>query len=207
MGLYNIIHFEICSPLCTHYFNLLSHYKPNRPYCAAYKQCWDFRVGRNEIRKLSIAVLPSWAGTDVTPTSPGEGSSDALGIDIRDWLMLLFVSLQKISSWLLLELEGAFGAQSPSGCFFWTSMKMNWEICVHLLTASTSFAVCSRYRECGIAGSQVHLRWCPISNKLWQAYPVLFKYYVDGHSVLLLALWIGLLKGWAKVLAHLTKYL
>lgn len=57
----------------------------------------------------------------MAPTSPGEGgegSSDVLGIVISDWLMLLLVSLQKMSVWLLLELGEAFGAQSLSGCFF-----------------------------------------------------------------------------------------
>lgn len=37
--------------------------------------------------------------------------------------MLLFDSLQKMSAWLLLELEEAFGAQSLSGCFFCMSAK------------------------------------------------------------------------------------
>lgn len=70
----------------------------------------------------STAVLPSWAGRVVTPVSPGKGSSDVLDIDMSDGLMLLFDSLQKMSAWLLLELEEAFGAQSPSVCFFCMSL-------------------------------------------------------------------------------------
>lgn len=51
--------------------------------------------------------------------SPGESSSDVLGIDVMDvGLMLLFASLQKMSVWLQLEVEEAFVAQSSSGCFF-----------------------------------------------------------------------------------------
>ncbi|TNN55856.1 hypothetical protein EYF80_033934 [Liparis tanakae] len=64
------------------------------------------------------AALPSRAGRDGAPVSPGDGSSDAFGIDISDWLMPPFVSVRKMSAWLLPELEEAFGAQSSSGCFF-----------------------------------------------------------------------------------------
>lgn len=67
-------------------------------------------------------VLPSWAGRDVDPTSPGGGSSDVSGVGISDWLMLLVALLQKMSAWLLPELDVAFGAQSLSGCFFWMSV-------------------------------------------------------------------------------------
>lgn len=74
---------------------------------------------------LLMLNLPLWTETDVTPVSPGKESSEELGIGIRDWLMLLFVSLQKMSVWLLLllVLDEVFGAQSSFGCFFWMSEK------------------------------------------------------------------------------------
>lgn len=89
------------------------------------KRSWQ-SVRRKENRFILgrlTAVLPSWAGRDDAAVSSGEGSSDVLGTDISDWLMLLFVSLQNMSPWLLLELEEAFEARSSSGCFFWMSVE------------------------------------------------------------------------------------
>lgn len=66
--------------------------------------------------------LPSWAGKDVAPVPPGDGSSSVSAVKISDWLMLPFVSLQYMSAWLLLEFEEVFGAHSSPGCFFWISV-------------------------------------------------------------------------------------
>lgn len=52
----------------------------------------------------------------MAPVAPGDGSSSVSAVEISDWL--LFVSLQYMSAWLLLEFEEVFGAHSPPGCFF-----------------------------------------------------------------------------------------
>lgn len=67
--------------------------------------------------------LPSWAGKDVAPVPPGDGSSSVSAVEISDWLTLPFVSLQYMSTWLLLEFEEVFGAHSSPGCFFGMSVR------------------------------------------------------------------------------------
>lgn len=48
----------------------------------------------------------------------GDGSSSVSAVEISDWLMLPFVSLQYMSAGLLLEFEEVFGAHSSPACFF-----------------------------------------------------------------------------------------
>ena len=64
----------------------------------------------------SCRLSPSCAGRGVAPEPSHEGSTELVGTDDRDWLLLLFVSLQKASDCLLLE--AGSGSQSSSGCFF-----------------------------------------------------------------------------------------
>lgn len=85
-----------------------------------YFSCWK----KNGYLRL---FLPSWAGKDVAPVPPGDGSSSVSAVEISDWLMLPFVSLQYMSTWLLLEFEEVFGAHSSPGCFFGMSVRKKKE--------------------------------------------------------------------------------
>lgn len=74
-------------------------------------------------RAVSVLDPSSCAGRGVAPEPADEDSTKLADTDDRDWLLLMFVSLQNTVDWLLLELGVGSGAQSSSGCFFSTSAK------------------------------------------------------------------------------------
>lgn len=104
---------------------------------------------------LFTIFIPSWAGKDVAPVPPGDGSSSVSAVEISDWPMLPFVSLQYTSGGLLLEFEEFFGVHSSPGCFFWISVEGDMRVwveesryvCAANLTSTSSMIMKDRSVE------------------------------------------------------------